>query len=82
MFDLNGKVVLLTGASGGIGNSIAKKMKKQGAKLILSGTRQNILESLIIYFLWLTSILYFVVILQYQISHLSQSLRHVLELNL
>ena len=46
MFDLNGKVVLLTGASGGIGNSIAKKMKKQGAKLILSGTRQNILESL------------------------------------
>ena len=46
MFDLNGKVVLLTGASGGIGTSIAKKMKKQGAKLILSGTRQNILESL------------------------------------
>ena len=46
MFDLNGKVVLLTGASGGIGKSIAKKMKKQGAKLILSGTRQNILESL------------------------------------
>ena len=46
MFDLTGKVVLLTGASGGIGKSIAKKMKKQGANLILSGTRQNILESL------------------------------------
>ena len=46
MFDLTGKVVLLTGASGGIGKSIAKKMKMQGANLILSGTKQNILESL------------------------------------
>ncbi len=46
MFDLTGKVVLLTGATGGIGNSIAKKMIKQGAKLILSGTRQNILDKL------------------------------------
>ena len=33
-------------ATGGIGNSIAKKMIKQGAKLILSGTRQNILDRL------------------------------------
>ena len=46
MFDLSGKVVLLTGATGGIGYSIAKTMKKQGAKLILSGTRQNILDRL------------------------------------
>ena len=46
MFDLTGKVVLLTGATGGIGNSIAKKMIKQGAKLILSGTKQNILDKL------------------------------------
>ena len=46
MFDLTGKVVLLTGATGGIGNSIAKKMIKQGAKLILSGTRQNVLDRL------------------------------------
>ena len=46
MFDLTGKVVLLTGATGGIGNSIAKKMIKQGAKLILSGTKQNILDRL------------------------------------
>ena len=42
MFDLTGKVVLLTGATGGIGKSIAKKMKEKGAKLILSGTRQSI----------------------------------------
>ena len=46
MFDLTGKVVLLTGASGGIGRSIAKTMKKKGAKLILSGTRQNVLDEL------------------------------------
>ena len=46
MFDLNGKVALITGSTGGIGMSIAKKMKQRGAKLILSGTRQNILSEL------------------------------------
>ena len=46
MFDLTDKVVLLTGATGGIGKSVAKQMKKQGAKLILSGTKQNVLNSL------------------------------------
>ena len=34
MFDLTGKVVLLTGATGGIGKSIARKMKEKGAKLL------------------------------------------------
>jgi Short-chain alcohol dehydrogenase of unknown specificity len=43
MFDLTGKVVLLTGATGGIGKSIAKKMKEKGARLILSGTRKKFL---------------------------------------
>ena len=46
MFDLNNKVVLLTGASGGIGKSIALNMKRSGAKLILSGTRKNVLEDI------------------------------------
>ena len=46
MFDLSGKVVLITGASGGIGSAIARKMKKIGARLILSGTRQNVLDKL------------------------------------
>ena len=46
MFDLTGKGVLLTGATGGICKSIAKKMKEKGAKLILSGTKQNILNEL------------------------------------
>ncbi len=45
MFDLTGKVVLITGATGGIGSAIAKKMKEKGAKLILSGTRQSALDN-------------------------------------
>ena len=36
MFNLDGKVALITGATGGIGMSIAKQMKSSGAKLILS----------------------------------------------
>ena len=46
MFELSDKVVLITGASGGIGMSIVKKMKQCGAKLIISGTRQNVLNDL------------------------------------
>ena len=46
MFDLTNKVVLLTGATGGIGKSIAKKMKKNGAKLVLSGTRKTVLDDI------------------------------------
>jgi 3-oxoacyl-[acyl-carrier protein] reductase len=47
MFDLNGKVVLITGSTGGIGKSIARKMKEKGAKLILSGTRQDALNNIV-----------------------------------
>ena len=46
MFYLKDKVTLITGATGGIGMSIARKMKKSGAKLILSGTRRNVLSDL------------------------------------
>jgi 3-oxoacyl-[acyl-carrier protein] reductase len=46
MFDLTDKVILLTGASGGIGKSVARKMKKSGAKIILSGTKKNVLDDL------------------------------------
>jgi len=44
MFDLSGKVALVTGASGGIGGSIAKALHTQGAKVVLSGTRMDALE--------------------------------------
>ncbi len=46
MFNLNGKVALITGATGGIGMSIARKMKQSGVKLILSGTKKNVLSGL------------------------------------
>lgn len=37
MFDLTGKVALITGATGGIGAEIAKKMKQAGATVVVSG---------------------------------------------
>ena len=47
MFDLTGKIALITGATGGIGMAIAKEMKGRGAKLILSGTKKNVLNKLV-----------------------------------
>ena len=46
MFDLSGKTALVTGASGGIGKAIAEKLHAQGAKVVLSGTRLEALETL------------------------------------
>ena len=37
MFDLTGRVALITGATGGIGLAIAKKMKQAGATVVVSG---------------------------------------------
>src|SRR3954469_3401532 len=45
MFDLSGKTALVTGASGGIGGAIAKALHAQGAKVVLSGTRVEALET-------------------------------------
>ena len=46
MHDLNNKNALVTGASGGIGSAIARRLHAAGAKVALSGTRQEPLESL------------------------------------
>ncbi len=46
MFDLTGKTALVTGASGGIGGSIARALHAQGATVGLSGTRREALEAL------------------------------------
>ncbi|MGF1629544.1 MAG: 3-oxoacyl-[acyl-carrier-protein] reductase [Kiloniellaceae bacterium] len=46
MFDLTGKIALVTGASGGIGGSIARRLHGQGATVVLSGTRAEALEAL------------------------------------
>jgi len=46
MFDLNNKNALVTGASGGIGNAIAKNLHAAGATVALSGTRVEPLQAL------------------------------------
>ena len=46
MFDLEGKSALVTGASGGIGGAIAAALHDRGARVILSGRRQDALERL------------------------------------
>jgi 3-oxoacyl-[acyl-carrier protein] reductase len=46
MFDLTGKTALITGASGGIGGAIARALHGQGARVVLSGTREEALIAL------------------------------------
>ena len=46
MFDLTGKSALVTGASGGIGEAVARALHAQGATVVLHGTRTKKLEAL------------------------------------
>lgn len=46
MFDLTGKTALVTGASGGLGEAIARALAERGATVALSGTRVEALEAL------------------------------------
>ena len=46
MNDLKNKNIIVTGASGGIGNSIVKKLYEVGANVLASGTRIEKLEEL------------------------------------
>jgi 3-oxoacyl-[acyl-carrier protein] reductase len=45
MFDLTGMTALVTGASGGLGSSIAKALSAQGARLAVSGSNVGKLEA-------------------------------------
>lgn len=45
MFELKDKVVLITGATGGIGGAIARKMKEAGATVVVSGRNTAKLDS-------------------------------------
>ncbi|MBB4797317.1 3-oxoacyl-[acyl-carrier protein] reductase [Brevundimonas bullata] len=46
MFNLSGKIALVTGATGGIGGAIARSLHAQGATVVLSGTREAVLADL------------------------------------
>ena len=46
MKDLENKNIIVTGASGGIGNSIIQKFSENGANILASGTRAEKLEEL------------------------------------
>ncbi len=46
MLNLSGQTALVTGASGGIGRAIAKKLHAQGAFVVISGTNKQALDEL------------------------------------
>jgi 3-oxoacyl-[acyl-carrier protein] reductase len=46
MFSLSGKTALITGATGAIGEAVARTLHAQGAIVAISGTRQNELDRL------------------------------------
>lgn len=46
MDKLKNKVCIITGASGGIGKSVVKKLAAEGAKLILAARRKEVLEDI------------------------------------
>ncbi|MDR0804084.1 MAG: beta-ketoacyl-ACP reductase [Rickettsiales bacterium] len=46
MFNLNGKVALITGATGGIGEAVAKQMAAAGATVIITGRNEEKLKKL------------------------------------
>ena len=46
MFDLSARRALVTGATGGIGEAIARALHAQGASLVITGRRREVLEKL------------------------------------
>jgi NADP-dependent 3-hydroxy acid dehydrogenase YdfG len=46
MSEINGKVVIITGASSGLGEATARRLAKSGAKLVLAARREERLVEL------------------------------------
>jgi 3-oxoacyl-[acyl-carrier protein] reductase len=47
MFDLSGQTALVTGGSGGIGGAIARALHRQGAAVVVAGTRTAVLAAMV-----------------------------------
>jgi len=47
LFNLRGKVAVITGASGGIGSVFSKELSQQGVKIVLNGRNENKLAQLV-----------------------------------
>ena len=45
LFDLSGKVALITGSSKGIGRAIAEEMAHQGAQVVISSRKSDVCQS-------------------------------------
>ena len=44
LFDLQGKVALVTGSTKGIGNAIVSRMAEQGAQVVVSSRNQELCD--------------------------------------
>ncbi len=44
LFDMSGKVAVITGSSRGIGRAIAERMAEQGARVVISSRKQQVCD--------------------------------------